>query len=120
MFEPYEDRQFWVRLLISEMMTFVWLGEPRRLMGPAALRHRVERRFGCTTSAEGNPAEQLPTPEERRYCLAYSDRRAWIHLLVYDLRMHVRRGKPRRLQGPPALRERMDRLYASLATRKTT
>jgi len=116
-FEPYEDRQTWVRLLIADMRMHLWLGEPRSLMGPTALRERVELRFGCTTATQGVVPSMLATPEERRYCLAYSDRRAWIHLLVYDLRMHVRRERPRRLQGPPGLRERMERLYAYLMWR---
>lgn len=51
-FEPYEDKKTWTRILIAEMRSFVWLGEPRRLMGPAALRERVERRFGCTTAQQ--------------------------------------------------------------------
>lgn len=51
-FDPYEDKRTWNRLLISDMMLFVSQGEPRRLMGPAALRERVERRFGCITVPE--------------------------------------------------------------------
>lgn len=50
-FEPYDDKRTWARLLIAEMMAFAALGTPRRLMGPVALRERVERRFGCTTAS---------------------------------------------------------------------
>jgi hypothetical protein len=51
-FGDYEDRKGWNRLLIAEMMEFLCLGEQRRLMGPAGLRERVERHYGCTTAPE--------------------------------------------------------------------
>lgn len=119
-FDDYRDRAMWGRLLIADMQRFLILGEPRRLMGPQALRERVERHYGCTTLVEGARPPRLATREERWHCLAYSERRAWIHLLAYELRMQVRWGRARRSQGPAGLRQRMDRLYAFITAHEMT
>lgn len=118
-FDPYENREIWGRLLISDMQKFLVTGEPRSLMGAKALRERVERRFGFTTTADGAAPPMLETREESWHCLAYSEKRAWIRVLAYELRMQVRWGRKRRSQGPAGLRDRMDRLYAFITARAT-
>lgn len=60
------------------------------------------------------PAEKrLHLTEEIRLSTDYSDRRAWIKML----RGQMESGDSR-LQGPPGLRERMERLHAYLKGRK--
>lgn len=65
-----------------------------------------------------NPTEgerQPHQPEELRMWTDYSDRRTWIRFL----RVQMETGSSR-LQGPPGLRERMERLYAYITAQKTT
>lgn len=64
-----------------------------------------------------NPTEverKLHQTEEVRMSTDYSDRRAWIKML----RVQIENGGSR-FQGPPGLRERMERLYAYITAPRT-
>jgi hypothetical protein len=58
---------------------------------------------------------RLHLTEEIRMSTDYSDRRTWIRML----RVQIEQGGSR-FQGPPGLRERMERLYAYITAQKTT
>jgi hypothetical protein len=63
-----------------------------------------------------NPTEaerKLHQTEEVRLSTDYSDRRAWIKML----RVQMEQGGSR-LQGPPGLRVRMQRLFTNISTQR--